>query len=126
MDRKSTANERPVHSPIGCRHAKKRKGNQTETRQNNNKQNRQTAANKNKNKQNIACDRGPYIAHCKRFCLFLLCFLSSFGIVMVPLDRVRVLQERGLFWFIFSPDGKFPTALINWHYCQGPFIAAMF
>jgi len=37
---------------------------------------------------------------CFGFC-FVFCF--SFGIVMAPLDRVKVLQQQGLFLFIFSP-----------------------
>jgi len=39
---------------------------------------------------------------CFCFCLFSV----SFGIVMAPLDRVLVLQQHGLFWFIFSPRWK--------------------
>ena len=67
MGRKISADEGPVHSPIGRRHAMKQKrGPNKKHNRTNKKQNKQGTANKNQNKGNIACDRGPYIAHCKR------------------------------------------------------------
>jgi hypothetical protein len=45
---------------------KQKRGPNKKHNRTNKKQNKQRAANKNQNKGNIACDRGPYIAHCKR------------------------------------------------------------
>ena len=67
MGRKISADEGPVHRPIGRRHAMKQKrGPNKKHNRTNKKQNKQKAANKNQNKGNIACDRGPFVAHRKR------------------------------------------------------------
>ena len=64
MGRKSSANEGPVHSPIGRRHAKQQKDDQTgNTTEQTKNQTSKRKATKNKNKGVIA---GDHIAHCKR------------------------------------------------------------
>jgi hypothetical protein len=61
MGRKSSADEGPVHSPIGRRHAmkQKRRPNKKHNRTNQTP-NKQRTATKNQNKGDIAGDLGPY------------------------------------------------------------------
>ena len=70
MGRKSSADEGPVHSPIGRRHAMKQKK-RPNKKHNGTKQktNKQGTANKNQNKGNIAGDWGPYSTLQKKIAL---------------------------------------------------------